>query len=265
MSSIRVIVWKEWLELRQQRALLLGLLILPVLFTVIPIVIVIAAGQAPTRAFERAGSLPQSVATGSVLEDLSPRELGQALLGQQMAMLFMMMPLIIPTTIAAYSIVGEKTSRTLEPLLATPVRTWQLLLGKILAALLPAVGITWIAGAIFTVGMLLGSLSPRVFAAIARPEWAALLALGTPLMALVAIAVAVIVSSRVNDARTAQQVSSTVVLPLTGIIFAQLVGVLVLSPTLVLAGLAGLALLASLSLWAATWLFQREVILTRWR
>ena len=32
MNNVRVILWKEWLELRQQRALLLGLVLLPVLF-----------------------------------------------------------------------------------------------------------------------------------------------------------------------------------------------------------------------------------------
>ena len=57
--------------------------------------------------------------------------------------------MIVPSTIAAYSIIGEKNSHTLEPLLATPVRRWQLLAGKMLSALLPAVLVTWVSGGLF--------------------------------------------------------------------------------------------------------------------
>ena len=265
MNNVRVILWKEWLELRQQRALLLGLVLLPVLFTLMPLMLIYGAGHVPQRLIDQAGRLPEVVLSNPSLKGLTPREIGQALIGQQLSLLFMMMPLIVPTTIAAYSIVGEKTHRTLEPLLATPVRTWELLLAKSLAALLPAVGITWVAGAVFAVGIVASAVTPRVLAAILRPEWAALLLIGTPLIALFAIAITIIISSRVTDARTAQQVAGTVVLPITGIMFAQLVGVLVLSPVLVFTGLAGLALLSTLTLWAATQFFRREVILTRWR
>jgi ABC-2 type transport system permease protein len=266
MSTTRVILWKEWLELRQQRGLLLGILVLPMLFTLIPLAVLSVAGHAPERALERSStSLYELAAAHPELQGLSAIEVAQALLGQQLSLLFMMMPLIIPITIAAYSIVGEKTSHTLEPLLATPVRTWELLLGKSLAALLPAVGITWIAGAVFAAGLLPIVVSREVYRAIVRPEWTTLLLVGSPLMALIAIAASVIVSSRVNDARTAQQIAGTIVLPITGIILAQLVGVLVLSSMMIVTGLIVLALLDVTTIWIATRLFRRETILTRWR
>ncbi len=49
-------------------------------------------------------------------------------------------PTLMTSTIAAYSIIGEKNSHTLEPLLATPVRRWQLL---------AAVLVTWVSGSLF--------------------------------------------------------------------------------------------------------------------
>ena len=61
------------------------------------------------------------------------------------------MPLMVPVTIAAYSIVGEKITRSLEPLLATPVTTTELLLGKGLAAALPGVGTAWACYGIFLI------------------------------------------------------------------------------------------------------------------
>ena len=91
-----------------------------------------------------------------------------------------------------------------------------------------------------------------------------MLLLCTPLLALVAIAVMVAVSSRVNDPRTAQQIASVVVVPILALFFGQLTGVLVLDPTFALGAAVVLALIAALGVWAAVRLFDREVILTRW-
>jgi len=63
-----------------------------------------------------------------------------------------MMPAIIPITIASYSIVGEKSTHTIEPLLATPISTGQLLTGKALAAAIPSVIASLIAFLIFATG-----------------------------------------------------------------------------------------------------------------
>ena len=63
-----------------------------------------------------------------------------------------MMPLMVPVTIAAYSIVGEKVTRSLEPLLATPISTTKLLLGKGLAAALPGIVTAWISYGLFLIG-----------------------------------------------------------------------------------------------------------------
>jgi ABC-2 type transport system permease protein len=196
---------------------------------------------------------------------LGGREFGQAILGQQLSVLFFLLPLIIPSVIAAYSVVGEKAGRTLEPLLATPLRTWQLLLGKTLAALLPAVTVTWLLGGIFVLGIRAFAVSPRVVDAIISPGWVIILTLCTPLLALVTIALMVAISARVNDPRTAQQVSGVLVLPVVTVVVGQVSGRLVLNPSAALGITAVLLLVATLALWAATRLFGREVVLTRWR
>ena len=72
-------------------------------------------------------------------------------------------------------------------------------------------------------------------------------------------------SSRVNDPRTAQQISAVLVVPVLALLFGQLAGVIVLGPALALGIGVVLALIAAGALWVATRLFQREVILTRWR
>lgn len=261
MNKIRTILAKEWLELQQQRSLVLSLLLLPLLLTILPIGVVYAIGRFPDEETEQLGI----VLADPSLAGLNALELGQAVMGKQFALLFLLMPLFIPSVIAAYSIVGEKSRRTLEPLLAAPVEVWELLLGKSLIALIPAVLVTWACAGIFVIALRLVVLSERVFVAIVNPAWLILLLLCAPLLALIAIAASVAVSSRVNDPRTAQQLSGVIVVPIMALFFAQLAGLLVLSPALSLAAALALAAVAALSIWFATRLFQRENILTRWR
>jgi ABC-2 type transport system permease protein len=108
------------------------------------------------------------------------------------------------------------------------------------------------------------ALSARVFAAIVSPGWLTVFGICTPLLALIAIAAMVAISSRVNDPRTAQQFSAWVIVPFLGVFFGQIAGVLVLSPLIAIVAAIMLAVVAGLALAGVTALFQREVILTRW-
>lgn len=262
MRRIWVLLQKEWLELRQDRLILLGTFGPAVFLTLMPLLGMWAVRHAPDAPPNDNTTLAEA---NPALLGLGGREFGQAILGQQLSVLFFLLPLIIPSVIAAYSIVGEKAGRTLEPLLATPLRTWQLLLGKTLAALLPAVTVTWLLGGIFVLGIRTFAVSPRVIDAIISPGWVIILTLCTPLLALVTIALMVAISARVNDPRTAQQVSGVLVLPVVTVVVGQVSGRLVLNPSAAFGITAVLLLIATLALWAATRLFGREVVLTRWR
>ena len=57
--------------------------------------------------------------------------------------MFLLMPVFVPILISSQSVAGEKERRTLEPLLASPVTAAELVLGKSLASVVPAVAITW--------------------------------------------------------------------------------------------------------------------------
>jgi ABC-2 type transport system permease protein len=263
MKNVAVLLQKEWLEFRQQRSLLLGLVALPLLLTLIPLLVLFAIGTAPDKG--NADDLSAQVARANpALAGMGQAELAQAVMGQAFSSMFLLMPMILPSIIAAYSIVGEKTGRTLEPLLATPIKTWELLLGKMLAALIPSVALTWICGALFAGGARAFAASPRAFAAIVSPGWLTVLLVCAPLLALIAVAAMVAISARVNDPRTAQQWSGWVVVPFMAVFFGQLFGVLVLSPLIAIVAAILLAVIAGLAVWGATLLFQREVVLTRW-
>jgi ABC-2 type transport system permease protein len=188
----------------------------------------------------------------------------QAVIGQPISILLLILPIILPSIIASYSVVGEKVSGTLEPVLATPVTTLELLLAKMLTAFIPAVGATWAFGALFIVGMLFVTLSPAVFWAIISLSWWLLFLVCGPLLALITIAVTVAASSRANDPRTAQEISALVILPVVLLLVGQFTGLLVLSPVISLLVALVLGVVAAVAIWITNRVFERETILTRW-
>ena len=143
MRKALIVLDKEWLELRLQRALLLATLFLPPVITALAVVGFFAVGRIPGGVNVPGTPLPPE------FKGLSPLELGQAIIGRQFSILFLLLPIFIPSVLASYAIVGEKRERTLEPVLATPIETWELLLGKALAALVPALAITLASAAVF--------------------------------------------------------------------------------------------------------------------
>src|SRR6202022_2394450 len=88
---------------------------------------------------------------------------------------------------------------------------------------------------------------------------------GTPLLGLIAVAVMTAISSRVNDTRTAQQLSIWAVVPILGIVLGELFGQFDLTVLVAVIATGILIPLAILLTWGAAQLFQRETILTRWK
>lgn len=123
----------------------------------------------------------------------------------------------LPTAIASYSLVGEKVQKSLEPLLATPTTDGEILLGKAIAAFLPPIAGTYIGAIIFMV--LIDRITFGILGFFYFPNWdmGIILLLLAPLASILSIELDIIVSSRVNDVRTAQQMGGIVALPFVGI------------------------------------------------
>lgn len=172
---------------------------------------------------------------------------------------------VLPTAIAAYSLVGEKVERSLEPLLATPVTDRDMLLGKALAAWFPSVVATWAGAVLFMIGSDWQTRSsPGVTTLPNAAAWV-ILVLVIPLTALASVLLCVLVSVRATDVRSAQQVAALVVLPFAGIYVTSEIGVLTLDPPSLLWLALGLAIVDVVLFALARTVFDREEILTRWR
>jgi ABC-2 type transport system permease protein len=263
MRKITTIIKKEWMQVFKNRMVLFSTLFLPLFFTALPLVILgVMGGESAAEGLT--GEMPVEFIK-ICPAGMNAAECSQVFIVTQFMLLFMMMPLIIPVSIAAYSIVGEKTTRSLEPLLATPITTFELLVGKNLAAATPAILATWLGFAVYALGAYIIVDSPQVLKALFNPMWLIAVIVVGPLMAILSVNFSLIVSSRVTDPRVAEQLSAIVILPLLLVFFAQISGVILINQQMVL--LMGLILIGLdvLVLYLAVRLFQRENILTRWK
>ena len=202
MKKIRTIILKEWAEVFKNRLVIFTVLFLPLLMTAIPLGIIYSTGNtASATASNLNGQVPSEVTTSMCPTGLNGTDCLQVFLVSEFMMLFMLIPVAIPVTIAAYSIVGEKTTRSLEPLLATPITTAELLVGKCLAAVIPAILATYAAFGIFAAGTWLIVANKMLLTALLDVRWLIAIFIVGPLLAVLAVAFSLMVSSRVNDPR----------------------------------------------------------------
>ena len=195
---------------------------------------------------------------------LDPEAAIQAWVFQQFLILLVLTPVAASMSVAAYSVIGEKQARTLEPLLATPITTFELLAAKVLGSLLPSLALTIGSFIVSLAGIALFA-RPGVFRILFASRSLLIVFVLGPLAALAALQLAVCMSSRVNDARSAQQLAALIILPVGGLLIAQVTGSVVLTgPIILLIGLGLAALNAALMAFGIA-LFQRESILTRWK
>ena len=103
------------------------------------------------------------------------------------------------------------TLRT-EPVLTTPIRREELLIGKALAVLLPSVALSYMVFAIFVACVVLFA-SQGIGAALLRGPLLLAQVVFTPLIAAWSIWIGMAISTRTNDVRTAQQFSLLASLP----------------------------------------------------
>ena len=209
---IQAIVRKELREYRRNRQLIGTMAIFPLVFLIQPLVAVFIA--------------PESSSAG---------------LSHGHALLYLLgIPALVPATIAATAIAGERQQGTLEPVLTTPIRREELLLGKALAVLIPSVVIAYAVFALFLVAVELFA-QPGVAAGILQVPDILAQVVFTPLIACWAVWVGIAFSTRAGDARVAQQLSLLGNLPLVAV--SSLVSFDVIHATLGLALALGAALL----------------------
>ncbi len=264
---VRALLAKEAAELRAAPGVLLAPLLMLLAAVALPFGIVVgvpAWSGEPLGAADDLVDLARELApVVSGLAHLPADAAVQALVLQQFLPLLVLVPVIGAMTLVTTSIVGEKQARSLEPLLATPITTAELLAAKTGAALLVSLALLAAGFATF-LGAAAACTEPGVTGTLLTARSLTLVAGLAPATAAVTLVLGVIVSSRAGDARSAQQFGAVVALPVVGLFVFQLDGTLLLSTGGLLTVTALLWLLVALLAWIAVRVFDRERILTRW-
>lgn len=267
MRRARALFAKEMIELRRTPSLVAPAVLVAALVTVLPVFVAVVVPSVTGESLAASNDLEvmlDAYRSQPRVRGLDAEAAAQALIFQQFLLLLVLAPITSAVSVAAQAVVGEKQARTLEPLLATPISTWELLGAKIAGALVPAVGVT-VASLACYAASIAGLARPGVLAAVLSGAPLAFVLVLGPLAAMAAVEIAVCASAAVRDARTAQQVGALVILPAAGLFVAQALGALTPTPRL-LAGLAaGLVAVDASLLALAVRTFRRESILTRWR
>jgi ABC-2 type transport system permease protein len=171
----------------------------------------------------------------------------------------------LPTAIASYSLVGEKVQKSIEPLLATPTTEAEILLGKSIAAFLPPIAAIYIGAVLFMA--LIDSLTYSTLGYFYFPNWnmGVIMLLLAPLGSILSIEFDILISSRVNDVRAAQQLGGIVALPFLGIYILAEASILSLETINLLIISASLVAIDVILFYISKAVFRREKILTKWK
>jgi ABC-type Na+ efflux pump permease subunit len=230
---VRAVLRKELREYRRSGAIVGAMVILPVVFIIPPLIQIFA--------------LPASAS--------------DALQGADVLLYMLGIPALVPAALAAYAVVGERQQGTLEPVLTTPLRREEFLLGKALASLIPSLAISYIVYAAVLVAVEVLAARAVAEALLQVPQILAQLVF-TPLVAGLSIWIGMAISTRSNDPRTAQQLGTVAGLPTVAV--AALIAYNVIHPTLGIAIGLGvfLVLLNAVSWRLVSSLLDRERLIT---
>jgi ABC-2 type transport system permease protein len=245
LSKSWIIAAKDFKTYRKKKNIVSALLVAPILVGVLITVVIGYVGQKNTSR-------------------TSPAEL--VVLLPAFLFIYVILAAYVATPISSYTIVGEKVEKSLEPLLATPTTDSEILLGKGIAAFLPPLAALWGGSVLFMVLMDLtteGKLGYYYF-----PDWntALVLLLLLPVALLMSVLVNIVVSSRVTDVRTGQQLGALTILPFAGLYVSGELNLIDLGNTgnLLIIG-AVLVVVDVLLFFVSSATFRREEILTRWK
>ncbi len=268
--TIKTIAGKDIKEATQNKSVWLPILVVPMIFVVLlPVGMTLAIGSsAATEAnplndpdfamfMER---MPQFLS--DLIEGLDSAQSGIVLLlGYLFAPFFLIMPLMFSTVIASESFAGERERKTVEALLYTPATDTELFLGKVLAALAPALLITWGGFLAYSVVVNVAAYSVMGRIWFPLPSWYPLILWVSPAISLLGIAVTVLISGKVQTFMGAYQSSGSLVLLVLALLAGQATGVLYLSvPVVLLIGLV-LFLVDAVLMYYAIRTFNRDRLL----
>ncbi|MFX1256080.1 MAG: ABC transporter permease subunit [Promethearchaeota archaeon] len=255
IKKIYLVIRKDWLEIRKSAQTSLSLVLVPLIFGIIvPIVLFLLFPDGIELFATFFSILPFQPQLPSYIDEAQK---GIVFLVALLNLFFLILPLMLPASIAVDSIAGEKERKTLESLLLTPMTDLEILLGKILMPIFPATIIMWITAVpyilivdFFTFPKIGGLLLPDL-------SFLMMIFLLAPAISFFNIVIMVIISAKIGNTRDAQYVAGFLFLPVMGFLIGQILFAL-FSPFLILLGIFIFLIIDYGVLRVALRLFDRE-------
>jgi ABC-2 type transport system permease protein len=245
--AIMAIMRRDMKVVRQSKAVMIPLIVVPVLMLVmLPalaalIPLLESAGGSATSDLEMMMAQMPAELRAQLADYTVAESIIMLAVGYLMAPLYLIVPLMVASVIAADSFAGEKERKTLEALLYTPTTDRELFLAKLGSAWVPAIAVAW--GGFIVYSVVANVAAWPTMGRIFFPNWMwIVLALWVaPAVAGLGLSATVIVSARVKTFQEAYQMGAIVVLPVVALLIGQATGVMYFS--------VGLVLLLGLVIW----------------
>lgn len=237
--AIRAIVRKDLKVVLQNKGVMIPIVVVPLIFLVLlPGMAALAPlleGEAGTALSDMRGFL-ENMPAGMQATIAGYNEVQTLIvvgLVYFLAPMYLILPLMVASVIAADSFAGEKERKTLEALLYTPTSDRELLIAKMLSAMVPAVAIAWVGFLLYSVTANVAAWSTmgRVF--FPNLMWVVLAIWVAPAVAGLGLGITVLVSARAETFQEAYQLGGVVVLPILLLVVGQATGILYFSPWMV--------------------------------
>ncbi len=269
MHKAWLVFKKDWLEIKRNWQVLMPIIILPVIFSVVFPIAITFISSTPTQNMTTEDfpslipNLPPDVQ--AQIAQMTPNQIGVYIMVLYFfAPFFLIIPVMASSVMASDSFAGERERKTIEALLATPISDSELLLGKILVSFIPAMIVTLVSFSVYativdiiTFGMFNGMLL------LPNTNFLIMIFGVAPSLALCSIGLTVVISAKVKGFKEAQQISAVLLLPVLGLVFAQISGILVLGPA-ILAAVIGILVLVDIAIfYGGMKIFRREEILSK--
>lgn len=229
-AAVAAVVHRDLLAVRRSKPVMIPMLALPVLLLVVlPVFLGIGIRAVPTpdvEVFLRA--VPGDL--GRPVLELPERERLLVLVyGYLLAPLFLVVPLMVSSVLAADAFAGEKERRTLETLLHLPIDHRDLFLAKLLGAFGPSILLSWLGFAVYAV--VANAIAWPVVGRLIVPTalWVVMIGWVGPAVAALGLAIVVRVSARARSVQEANQIGGAIVLPIVFVVVGQASGVLLVS------------------------------------
>ena len=237
----KAIVKKDLRDIYRTKNLLATLIVIPILFSVILPAALLGSAlffdlEKMTGADARklVDSFVEHLNSSGMIFDSLEQQFVFLFINYLLPSLFLLVPIITASAVAANSFVGEKERRTLESLLFSPITIKTLFISKVAASFIPSFLVSFVS--FILSGILINSMGYPLFGSLIFPSanWLVLIFCLSPMVSLMTVLLNIFISARVKTYQEAQNISGIIVLPVIALLVGQASGLFLVGTQLTL-------------------------------